>query len=112
MGTKILIYSGSNPNKNRCIEISGSVHKELARVLRKFTCKPTVDTLADALGGKPADMRFAEVTIKVSGWSCYLSNTRKTWVYKTAWDPKPGVNYIPDPRVRPAPFLRDGSCRG
>lgn len=112
MGTTILIYSGSNPLRNRCVRIKGSVHSTVAMVMRNFKKKPTVEEVAAALGGEAADPRLARVTIKVSGWTCYVTDFEGTHPYKASWDPKPGINHIRDYRTRPAPFMRDGSCRG
>ena len=110
--TTILIYNGSNPTNYVCVEIDGNAHDAVQKALQSFTRKLTVGDLAKKLGGRPAREKTATVSVKVSGWTAWVSDKDGTRGYKVKWEPKPKVNEIRDYRTRPAPFLRDGSSRG
>lgn len=111
--TTILIYNARNPLNNCCISVAGDLKAKLAMIHRSATKKFTPQSLAQALGGKPADARRVRGTIKITGWSSYLTLPGENdTLYRVGPETKPGINYIKDFRTRPAPFLRDGSCRG
>lgn len=111
--TTILIFDGRDPLRNRCVTVTGNYRAKLAMAHRGAKAKFTIDSLAKALDGKPADPARAKVTIKLTGWAAYLTVPGQSdEVFRVGPDPKPTINHIRDFRTRPAPFLRDGSCRG
>jgi hypothetical protein len=75
------------------------------------TARPlTFTKVASSLGGKRSTAQ-STILLEVLPFKVIVHNRGQVEVIDRH-APKPGINQIRDWRTRPAPFLRDGTCRG
>jgi hypothetical protein len=68
--------------------------------------------VAAALFKTPGEVHRASATVKVAKFNVLLTRAEGIVKLLVHDDRKPGQNESKDFRVRPAPFVRGGSCRG
>ena len=86
----------------------------LAPLVRKSTRPLTVANVATMVAAFPdgTGKRPADVMVVVAKFHVDIATPTGFFERLIVGDKKPSINQIRDNRTRPAPFLRDGTCRG